>query len=269
MCLACLKIVATMTKSLSGPVIAVIISIIAVAGIYLGLPTKNEDQRQIEKSRAINFEKVSIPVVLREALANLSEEERVYLSELENESDDEDKRTESLKTLSKEWFERNEWLLAGYYAEKVAQVDSLASSWAIAGNTYSIGMQRFEDANFAEYAKKAAIRNYESAISVEPKEVEYRINLAVTYAERPDTDNPMKGVMMLLDLDKEHPEDARVQNTLAYYAIQTGQIEKAFERLSGVLERDPENSRANCLMVRLLKKTGETKDLAVFEARCN
>ena len=174
-----------MPKFFSGPVIAVIISIIAVAGIYFGLPTKNEDQRQIEKSRAINFEKVSIPVVLREALAALSDEDRVYLRELESESEDVDQRIESYKTLSREWFDRNEWLLAGYYAEKVAQVDSLADSWAIAGNTYSIGMQRFEDANFAEYAKKAAIRNYESAISVEPDEIEYRINLAVTYAERP------------------------------------------------------------------------------------
>ena len=129
-------------------------------------------------------------------------------------------------------------------------------------------MQRYDDANYADYAKKAAIRNYESAISVEPEEVEFRINLAVTYAERPDTDNPMKGVMMLLDLDKKHPEDGRVQNTLAYYAIQTGQLQKAFERLSKVLKIDPENSRANCLMVQLLKKTGETKDLAIFESRC-
>ncbi|MDX1685224.1 MAG: hypothetical protein R3275_08300 [Saprospiraceae bacterium] len=252
----------------NGPLIAVLVSIVAVMFIYFGLPMKDDDQRQIEKSRALNFEKVNVSLMLREAKAELDEETRVYLAELEGTARDDDELTENLKTLSREWFNRGEWILAGYYAEMVADVDSSASSYAMAGNTYTIGMQRYQDEDLAEHAKRRAIRNYEKAISVDSEELEYRINLAVTYAERPDKNNPMKGVMMLLDLEKNFPGDNRVQNTLAYYGLQTGQIEKARQRLTEVLQRDPDDQRANCLMARLMKQNGEA-GYEEYEKKCN
>lgn len=248
--------------------IALIISVLAVVVIYFGLPMKNEDQRQIEKSRAINFERINVSVLLRDAKQSLNEEERVYLAELERPVDDTELRIQNLKELSKEWFDRDEYILAGHYAEQVADMDSVASAYAIAANTYSIAMQRYEDQELAEHAKEKAIRNYEKAISVDSDELEYRINLAVTYAEKPDQDNPMKGVMMLLDLEKNFPDDNRVQNTLAYYGLQTGQLEKARQRLLKVLENEPENRRANCLMAELLKRAGDS-GYEAYEARCS
>lgn len=251
-----------------GPLIAVIVSIIAVVAIYFGLPTKDESQRQIETSRALNFEKVNVPGLLKEAKAKLNEEESVFLSELERPSGDEELDKENLKSLSREWFNRGEYILAAHYAEEIAQRDSSAQAFAIAGNTYSIAMQQYEDQDLVNHAKEKAVRNYERAISVDSDELEYRINLAVTYAEKPDADNPMKGVMMLLDLEKNFPEDPRVQNTLAFYGIQTGQIEKARNRLLGVLENFPDDQRANCLMAKLLQQIGES-GFEPYEQKCN
>lgn len=255
-------------KYLTGPWLAAVFSIILVLVIYFFLPTKDDDQKQIEKSRALNFEKINVPVLLREAMKNLTDEEKVYLAELDRGTDIEEERVENLKALSREWFNRGEWILAGDYAEQIAAIDSSAESFAIAGNTYSIGVQRYEVEALADHAKQRAIRNYEKAISVDAEELEYRINLAVTYAERPDSDNPMKGVMMLLDLEKKYPEDHRVQNTLAYYGLQTGQTEKARKRLMKVLAENPDDKRANCLMVKLLESTGEG-GAEQFAEKCN
>jgi tetratricopeptide (TPR) repeat protein len=247
----------------------VVLAVLVVFGIYFGLPLKNEDQRQIEKSRALSFEKVSIPVMLREAVKELNEEDKLLLSQLESSVTNGEFPLEGSKSLSREWFTRGQWILAGHYAEKVAEIDTSAESWAIAGNTYSIGLQRYEEQNLAEFAKQRAIRNYEKAISVDPTEVEYRINLAVCYAEKPDMGNPMKGIMMLLDLEKKNPGHLGLQNTLAYYGIETGQLEKAQHRLKKVLEVDPENRRANCLMLRILDLTNSSEGKMGYEEKCN
>lgn len=252
-----------------GPLIALTISIALVLGIFFLLPTKDKDQKAIEKSRALSFETISIPVVLQQARAALSEEDRIYMSELEAHEPDSATTIENLKTLSREWFSRGEWLLAGHYAEKVADKAKNAEAWGISGSTFALGMQRYKESDEVEFAKKKAIESYEKAISLDPQELEYQVNLAVCYAERPDSYQPMQGIMMLLDLDKKYPNSPKVLNTLAYYGIQTGQLDKAEARLIKVLEQDPDNSRANCLMVRLLEEKGESDKAVVFQEKCN
>lgn len=252
-----------------GPVIALVLSLVLVLGIFFLLPTKDQSQKAIEKSRALGFEKISIPVLLQQARAGLSEEDRIYLSELEAHEQDSVATVENLKTLSREWFSRGEWLLAGHYAEKVAEKVKNADAWGISGSTFALGMQRYEETDKVDFAKKKAIESYEKAISLDPKELEYKVNLAVCYAEKPDSEHPMQGIMMLLDLDKKHPNSPKVLNTLAYYGLQTGQLDKAEARLKVVLEQDPDNSRANCLMARLLEEKGESNKAVAFKEKCN
>ncbi|MBK7605446.1 MAG: hypothetical protein IPI15_18140 [Saprospiraceae bacterium] len=77
-----------------------------------------------------------------------------------------------------------------------------------------LDMWRGKRGNFALKSSKAP----ESAISLDPKETNHRVNLATIYAESPPKDNPMKGIMMLLDMSKSEPENITVMNTLGELA---------------------------------------------------
>lgn len=256
-------------KRSNGPLWVAAGSIVLILMMFFFLPTKNEEQKAVEKSRALSFEKISIPVLLKEARASLSDEERVYLDELGGHESDDSLKVINLKELSKEWFGRGHWILAGHYAQEVAQVNEKAESWGIAGSTFALGMQRYEEEDEAIFCRDKAIDCFEKAISLAPDEMEYRVNLAVCYAEKPEADNPMQGIMMLLDLDRNHPDQPKVLNTLAYYGLKTGQMEKAQGRLEKVLALDDNNQRANCLMARLLKEKGEIDKSIAFEKKCN
>ena len=249
--------------------ISIGVTILVIAMMFFVLSTKDKKQNAVEKSRALSFEKISISVLKKNAQSDLSESERVYFSELELHRVDDSLQIVNFKELSKEWFGRDNWILAGHYAEEVARLEETGESWGIAANTYVLGMQRYEEVDMIEFSKKKAIENYEKAISTAPNEVEYKVNLAVCYAEKPDQDNPMKGVLMLLDLDKKNPNEPQVLNTLAYYGLQTGQVDKAEQRLKKVLELDENNQRAICLMARLLRAKGENDKAVVFQARCS
>jgi len=252
-----------------GPIIAVVISMIAVFAIYFGLETKDNSQKAIEKSRALNFEEISVPVELKRAREGLTEEERIFFNQLEAHDTDDSTKVENLKEISRAWFDRKEWILAGHYAEKVAEVLDKADAWGISGSTYKLAMQRVSEKDQKSFARKQAIEGVEKPLSLDPQELEYQVNLAVCYAENPSQDNPMQGIMMLLDLSKKNPESPKVLNTLAYYGLQTGQLDKAEARLQKVLAIESDNRRANCLMARLLREKGENDKAVAFEKKCN
>lgn len=259
----------TNNQARRGTIIAAIISIIAVLGIYFGLDTKDNSQKAIEKSRALNFEEISIPVELKRARKELNEEEKIFFNQLEAHATDDSTKVDNLKELSRAWYERQEWILAGHYAEKVAETQDDAQAWGISGSTFTLAMQRVDDKDKKSFAKKKAIEGFEKAISLDPENLEYQVNLAVCYAENPNPDNPMQGIMMLLDLSKKHPDHPQVLNTLAYYGLQTGQLDKAEARLQKVLSMDADNRRANCLMARLLREKGENDKAIAFVEKCN
>lgn len=74
---------------------------------------------------------------------------------------------------------------------------------------------------------------------------------------------------MLRSLDDESPENALINTTLARLAIQTGQFDKAIQRLQTVIDKDPTSETANCLMGQAYEKAGKS-DLALpFLEKCN
>jgi tetratricopeptide (TPR) repeat protein len=233
-------------------------SVALVALLYFGFDTKPPKQRLIEKSRAGDVELQETINAVRQAKARLPEDLRKQFQGLENVIEGSDKdtvRLNALKQLSALWFDYGAYVPAGYYAEQVAESAQSAESWAIAGSTYGAGMQGPENASLAA---SAAIRCFENAISLDPENIDYRINLAICYAEQPPASDPMRGIQSLLELNRTHPENTSVLFHLARFGMRTGQFDRAKERLETALTIAPEEQRLHCLMVELLEEIGQS-----------
>ena len=63
----------------------------------------------------------------------------------------------------------------------------------------------------------------------------------------PPKDNPMKGSLMLRELNTSHPNNINVLLQLGKLAMNTNQWEKAAQRFEQVLDIDSENMIATCL----------------------
>ena len=79
----------------------------------------------------------------------------------------------------------------------------------------------------------------------------------------------MMGIRQLLDLGEKYPSEMKVQTQLARLAIQTGQYEKAEERLNKILKQEPKNTKACCLMAQVLNETGRTNSAEQYDICCS
>lgn len=242
--------------------------------LYFGCDTKPEKQQLLEKTRALQAESTDVSVLLRDAKAKLSSSQngRIFLLEQElNQSEEDSLRSGTLQRLSGTWFDLGYPAIAGYYAQEIAETAGTEESWSIAGTTYTICVQRAEEVKVKEYCTGRAIRSFESAMSLNPDELAHQVNLALVYTENPPADNPMRGVLMLRELNDAHPNNVLVMNTLARLAIKTGQFDRAIQRLERSLELEPENQNTICLLATVYTNagTGYESQAAEFAAKCN
>jgi tetratricopeptide (TPR) repeat protein len=251
--------------------ISIIMSFGLIALLYFAFDTKPREQKEIERSRALVAESTDIQVLLKEAKEELGMSTIGEIIRLENELEQtvlDSAKVALYKSLSGEWYAKGRQVIAGYYAQQVAEIEQTEESWSIAGTTYTIGLQRSQNEKARQFAVNRAVQAFESAISINPDNTAHQVNLALVYTSEPPEDNPMKGIQMLLQLNKEQPENVLVLVNLGRLAIQTGQFDRAEVRLQKALEIDPNNKSAICLLANVYAELGNASEAEAFQQRC-
>jgi|NOAtaT_6_FD_contig_121_260974_length_2417_multi_5_in_0_out_0_2 predicted Zn-dependent protease len=247
-------------------------SVVLALSLYIGCETTPEKFRKLEKSRVLSVEETDIELLKQEAKAKCSAAQVAQLELLEKAlgmASSDTARLARLQQLSGAWFDVGSYAVAGHYAQIIAEQAPDGARWGIAGATYAIGLQRAESDNLKAFCAKRALGAFENAVSLDPAEVSHKINLALVYTERPPQENPMKGIQMLLQLQQEYPENAGVYYQLGRLAIQTGQYEKAVERLEKAIALASGRTEAFCLLQQAYEALGDQIKAAQAGARCN
>lgn len=239
--------------------------------MYFGCDTKPPKQKEIEKSRTMNAESTGIGVLEKEAKDTLNKSDLGFIAALESEiqkAESDTAKITGLKRLSSNWFRLRRPDIAGFYAEEVAKKTEDEQSWSIAGTTYNLCIQRIEAQKIKDFCTKRAVNAFESAISLNPDNTAHRVNLALCYTENPPQNNPMKGVLLLVDLVKQYPEDPLVLSNLGRLAIKTGQWGKAKERLEAALKFAPGNKNITCMLAETYSQLKDPQAEA-FAKKCS
>lgn len=239
--------------------------------LYFACETKPPGQQQVEQSRLLQAEATNVNLLMREAHDELSASQLSTIQALQQELSEaagDSARVEILQQLSGRWYESGYPAIAGHYAQELAEVRGVEDAWSIAGTTYAICVQRAEDSKVREFCTQRAITAFENAISLNPDEVRHQVNLALTYTDSPPPNEPMKGVLMLRELEQSFPESPLVYTSLAKLAIRTGQFERSIERLNQALDIEPANLNAICLLAQAHAGAGNAAEAQRFEEQC-
>ncbi len=248
------------------------ISVLVFCLFYFVLDTKPSKQKLVETSRSANFESTGIQLIFEDAKAGLKKDQLNAIEagevQLKNATSD-SLQQKSKMELSKMWFQMGHPAIAGYYAEEIAEVNNDESSWSIAGTTYLYGVQAYEEEKLKDFCAKRSRKALEKASSLNPDNIDHKINLALGYVEFPPKDNPMAGILQLVGLNKKYPENVNVLNQLGRLAIQTNQIDKALERLKSAEALEKNNKTTICLLAEAYSKKENETLFNAYSVRCN
>jgi tetratricopeptide (TPR) repeat protein len=248
-------------------------SIAVFAILYFGCDTTTKKQQDLEKSRSINIESTSISNLLVEANKSLNPKQKSIVDALHLDLDkvgtDTVMRVQILKSLSGAWYELGYPAIAGSYAQDVATFTKDEEAWSLTGTTYALCVKNAgENVKEKEFCSKRAVQAFEKAISINPSNLDNRVNLAICYVDNPIPDNPMQGILMLREMNKEHPNNVTVLNQLGKLAIQTNQIDKALTRLENAIQLEPENKITICLLADAYTASGNKAKAEEYSNKC-
>lgn len=249
--------------------IALSLSIVFIAILYVGFNTKPSSFRKVEQSRNVVAQSTNFETLLSEARLQIAGSEANQILGLEQQLDPAAPDAEILKALSSAWFALGKGAIAGHYAAEVAKLEATAESWSIAGTTFSLALKDAKDEKLRGYCAENGVAAFEKAISLEPEVLQHRVNLALLYTEQPSSENPMQGILMLVDLNKQHPEDPVILFHLGRLAIQTGQTEKAIERLTKASTLRPAHQETWCLLAKAYEMAGELSKAEDAQRHCD
>lgn len=251
--------------------IAAGITLALVLVTYFGCPVRSPD---MDAGFARGpLEATGVQTLIREAHLDLTPARRATLSTLEERlegQEDDSARVDLLQQLAGEWYEAGEPAISGAYATQIAELRNTESAWAIAATTFSLCLKQEDiDDKTRQYCGSQAERAYQSAISLNPDNPENRINLAITYADNPPPDNPMKAVIMLRELESNYPDEPLVYTTLAQLAIRTNQLDRAADRLMTADRLRPDDPDIVCPLAKVLENLKRTGEADIYARRCS
>jgi len=262
-----------MSKFLMRPskLVTVLLFISLLGLLMFGFRTKPKNVLANEIERGLNLQSTDVSILKAEAIDNLPSSARTQIQILEAQlgvATEDSTRINLLKDLATVWYNEDQVGIAGSYAEEVANISESASAWAIAGTTYGIGIKGAKTDKERKYCIAKSLNALENAISMDPSEVSYQLNRGIILAENPPAENPMKGVLMLLDLNKKYPKNVPVINNIAKFALQTGQLDKAEQRLLTANSLKPNDKTTNCLFAQLYDAKGDKSKADEYRAKC-
>jgi tetratricopeptide (TPR) repeat protein len=258
-----------MTKS---QIITLAASLILFLVLLLGFDTIPPKMKSLEKSRVLNVESTSVTNLIKDAQTKLTPQQTTIIEainlDLSKAGTDTIKRVSILKSLSGTWYEMGFPSIAGNYAEEIATIAKTAESWSIAGTTYALCVKSTEDVKIKEFCSKRAVKAFEKTISLDPENIDARINLAICYVDNPLQESPMQGIMMLRDLNTKYPRNVSILNQLAKLALQTNQIDKALERLEAAILIEPDNNNTICMLAAAYESAGNKAKAEEYQKKC-
>jgi len=246
---------------LKSRIILLVIAVILVA-VFFSLPQvvvdnenesieKGAETTQSNKSSGSNSSASTNTIMSESHSGNIPEEVKEDIDRLRNSyllAENQENSSIFADSLAAVFRDLNKLDSAAKYVELSEEDNELI------GNAY---YEAFSFAADVEKAEKLAVKTREylqKVLDKNPANNSAKIKLAMTYVS---SDNPMKGISMLLEVVEEDPDNEEALFNLGILSIQSGQYSKAIERFEKLLKQHPENTQAEFYLALSLMNNGQ------------
>lgn len=131
---------------------------------------------------------------------------------------------------------------SAYYSLKRAEKINTSDAWAESGERFLLNAKYIGDQTRKASWFAQAKASLEKAVELAPEDLDIQVDLGVCMIESSSFlgTPPMEGIGILKKVEQQDPNNIKALVNLGYFAIKSGQFDKAEERFSQVLKIDPE-----------------------------
>ncbi len=152
---------------------------------------------------------------------------------------------------------------AAWFAEESAKFFNTVSSWIKTGDNYYQAYSLALDQNRQGVFAMKAQEFYGKALKSDPGNLEVKTKMAMTYLS---SANPMQGIALLREVLAKDPKNELALFNMGMLSIQSGQYDRAIERLNRLIEVNPNHLQGQLLLgIAWMNKGDKQKAKEQFE----
>ena len=162
------------------------------------------------------------------------------------------------------------FLLYAYYTGEAAKLENSEKSLNFAARNFLEGVQAQEDAGVRSWMAGESKSLFEKVLSLNPGDDSAKVGLGASYifgAPAGDPTEAMHGIQQILEVVNRDSTNMYAQFMLGVGGIQSGQYDKAIERLTTVVRHQPENVEAMLLLGEAYQEKGDKPDAINYYER--
>ena len=207
---------------------------------------------------------ISIDTILTAARQQLTPEQQTYVTQLEAAVVRGDVKKQQIKVynqLATFWKDTAHLLLPySHYLAEAAKLENSEKSLTFAAQFFLKEVRKQENPALRTWIATQAKNLFERSLSINPANDSNKIGLGSCYLFGNISSNPMEGIKLIREVAEKDPENTYAQFTLGYAAIMSAQWDRAIERLTIVVAKEPDNEEVNLLLAEAYERKGDKEN---------
>jgi tetratricopeptide (TPR) repeat protein len=158
---------------------------------------------------------------------------------------------------------RNGFLLYAYYSGEAAKLEKSEKSLTFAAQLFLQSLRGQDNPALKGWMATNAKELFEKALELNPGNDSSKVGLGASYIFGSQADNPtevMQGIQRILEVAHRDSTNMYAQFMLGLGGIESGQFDKAIERLTNVVRHQPANIEAILLLAEAHQQKGDKAD---------
>ena len=203
--------------------------------------------------------------ILQAAQASLSPTQLSYVTRLQNSvvrGDVKIQQINAWRQLAGFWRDsvRDGYLPYAYYTGEASKLENSEKSLTFAAQLYLQGLRGQDNPALKSWMATNAKELFEKALELDPGNDSTKVGLGASYIFGSAAGNPtevMQGIQRILEVARRDSSNMYAQFMLGLGGIESGQFDKAIERLTTVVRHQPANIEAMLLLAEVHQQKGD------------
>ena len=211
---------------------------------------------------------VGLQEILQAAQARLTPEQLSYVNRLQHSvvrGDVAAQQLNAYRELAAFWKDsvQNGFLLYAYYMGEAAKLEKSEKKLTFAAQLFLQSLRGQDNPALTSWMATDAKELFEKALELNPENDSSKVGLGASYIFGSQAGNPMEvmqGIQRILEVARRDSTNMYAQLMLGWGGLESGQFDKAIERLTTVVRHQPANIEAILLLAEVHQQKGEKAD---------